>query len=101
PLVLDDARNYPGFRDNLAVTEIGVVAYAGVPLVTSEGFALGSLCAIDTRPHEWTDDDVTILEDLSAAVMTEIELRASAQEAEKQAATVVGLQHVTESLSAV
>jgi signal transduction histidine kinase len=101
PLVLDDAREYPGFKDNLAVTEIGVVGYAGVPLVTSEGFALGSLCAIDTKPHQWSDEDLTILADLSAAVVTEIELRASAQMAERQAATVVGLQHVTESLSAV
>jgi signal transduction histidine kinase len=78
-----------------------VVGYAGVPLVTSEGFALGSLCAIDTKPHPWSDDDVTILADLATAVVTEIELRASAQVAERQAATVVGLQHVTESLSAV
>lgn len=101
PLILDDARSYPGFRDNLAVTEIGVVAYAGVPLVTSEGSALGSLCAIDTKPREWHDEDVAILTDLSAAVMTEIELRTSAQVAEWQAATVAGLQHVTESLSAV
>lgn len=100
-LVLDDAREYPAFKDNLAVTEMGVVAYAGVPLITSEGFALGSLCAIDTKPHSWSDDDVSILTDLSAAVMTEIELRASAQVAERQAATVFGLQHATESLSAV
>ncbi len=101
PLVLDDARAYPEFKDNLAVTEIGVVGYAGVPLVTSEGFALGTLCAMDTKPHPWSEEDLTILADLSAAVVTEIELRASAQVAERQAATVVGLQHVTESLSAV
>jgi signal transduction histidine kinase len=101
PLVLEDAREYPGFKDNQAVTEIGVVGYAGVPLITSEGFALGSLCAIDTKPHRWSSDDVTILTDLSVAVVTEIELRISAQVAERQAATVVGLQHVTESLSVV
>jgi signal transduction histidine kinase len=101
PLVLEDAREYPTFKDNLAVTEIGVVAYAGVPLITSEGFALGSLCAIDTKARPWSDDDVSILTDLSAAVVTEIELRVIAQVAERQAATVVGLQHVTESLSAV
>ena len=100
-LVLDDARNYAPFQDNQAVTEIGVVAYAGVPLVTTDGHALGSLCAIDTKPRAWSDDDVAVLEDLSASVVTEIELRASAQVAERQAATVVGLQHVTESLSAV
>lgn len=101
PLVLDDARAYAPFSDNLAVTEMGVVAYAGVPLVTSEGFALGSLCAIDTQPRAWSEDDVSVLADLSAAVVTEIELRANALVAEKQAATVVGLQYVTESLSAV
>jgi signal transduction histidine kinase len=44
---------------------------------------------------------VSILSDLASAVVTEIELRAGAQAAERQTATLVGLQHVTESLSAV
>src|SRR4028118_1165164 len=51
PLVIADAREHPLVRDNLAVADLGVVAYAGFPLVTGDGHVLGSFCAIDTKPR--------------------------------------------------
>jgi GAF domain-containing protein len=36
-----------------AVIDLGVVAYAGFPIVGSEGHVLGSLCAIDDKPRSW------------------------------------------------
>ena len=77
PLLVTDARNHLLLRDNLAVRDLGVIAYAGVPLITSDGFVLGSLCALDYEPRTWSDADLGILSDLGAAVMTEIELRRS------------------------
>ncbi|MDP9349644.1 MAG: PAS domain S-box protein, partial [Gemmatimonadota bacterium] len=77
PLVITDARQHPLVRDNPAVSELGVVAYAGIPLVTREGAVLGSFCAIDTQPRRWTEGEIEILRDLAAAASTEIELRAS------------------------
>src|SRR4051794_10480134 len=74
PLVVTDAREHPVLRDNLAVGVMGVVAYAGVPLITREGHALGSLCVIDRRPRAWTSDQITLLSDLGASVVSEIEL---------------------------
>ena len=59
-----------------AVADLRIVAYLGIPLVTSEGHALGTFAIIDTVPREWTPDDVTTLGDLAASAMTEIELRA-------------------------
>lgn len=47
PLIVADARRHPLVRDNLAISEIGVVAYAGVPLTTSTGQSLGSCCAAE------------------------------------------------------
>lgn len=76
-LIVDDAAVHPLVRDNLAFHELGVVAYAGVPLRTSGGENLGSMCAIDTVPVQWTDAQVTTLEDLAAAAMAEIELRST------------------------
>ena len=74
-LVVVDAREHPLVRDNLAVPDLGVIAYAGVPLRTRDGHVLGSLCAIDGQPRQWTEDDVQTLQDLAASVVSEIELR--------------------------
>jgi GAF domain-containing protein len=82
PLVIDDARKHPLVGDNRAITEMGVVAYAGIPLITPDGHVLGSLCAIDTRPREWTPAEVRTLRSLAAAVMTLIEQRAGTQPGE-------------------
>ncbi len=81
PLLIEDARLDPLVRDNLATTDLGVVAYAGIPLITSDGHALGSFCVLDGRPRAWTEAEVAILTDLAAAVMTEIELGFAAREA--------------------
>lgn len=74
PLVIDDARAHPATSSHPAVVEHGVAAYAGVPLVTQAGHAVGSLCAVDTEPRRWTPDDVEVLTDLAAVVMSEVRL---------------------------
>jgi len=76
-LVVTDAAMNPLVRDNEAHTELGVVAYAGVPLRSADGHTYGALCAIDTAPLMWTAEHLGILEDLAAAAMAEIELRAA------------------------
>jgi len=75
PFVVVDARHHPLVAANLAVTEMGVAAYAGVPLITKSGQAIGSLCAIDEKPHHWTDADIAALTDLAAVLMELFELR--------------------------
>ena len=74
-LVIEDARENDLVRENLAIRDLNVIAYAGIPLKTSDGFTLGSLCAIDSKVKQWTERDIRILTDLAASVMTEIELR--------------------------
>lgn len=74
PLVIDDAANHPMVRDNGAVVEIGVAAYAGVPIVTPQGDALGALCAVDSVPRSWTEREIRSLKDLTALLVTQIEL---------------------------
>jgi signal transduction histidine kinase len=80
PLSVADARIHPLLRDNLAIVDLGVIAYLGIPLTTTEGFTLGSFCAIDTTPRDWSKDDVAILSDLAALVIEEIELRLLAKQ---------------------
>lgn len=78
--VVEDARVHPLVSENLAIGDLGVIAYAGVPLVTSDGHAIGTLCVIDHEPRRWPPDDLAALADLAAAVVTEIELRAAVAE---------------------
>jgi two-component system, NarL family, sensor histidine kinase UhpB len=75
PLVVPDARHHPDLFTNLAVTELGVAAYAGAPLITSGGHCLGTISVLDWRPRDWTDEQVTMLQDLAATAVTELELR--------------------------
>jgi diguanylate cyclase (GGDEF)-like protein/PAS domain S-box-containing protein len=75
PISIADARADPRVCSSGAVSELGVVAYLGVPLVAPTGHTLGSFCVIDTVPRAWTPDDVDILTTLAAAVMSEIALR--------------------------
>jgi hypothetical protein len=78
PLVISDAREHPVLRDNLAIRDIGVIAYMGVPLITPSGNVLGTLCAIDHQPRHWTTEQVEILSNLAGSVLSEIQLHAAA-----------------------
>src|SRR5436190_19677598 len=80
PLIIDDARADPLVKENLAVSELGVVAYAGIPIRSADGEVLGSFCAIDTAPRQWTADDIDTLTTLAASVSAELELRRAAAE---------------------
>jgi GAF domain-containing protein len=62
---VSDAREHRLLRDNLALRDLGVVAYAGVPVQSLQGEALGSLCAIDGQPREWSPGDEATLHDLA------------------------------------
>jgi serine phosphatase RsbU (regulator of sigma subunit) len=75
PLVVEDARRHPLVRHNLAVPDLHVVAYAGMPLVDADGRVIGSLCAIDSQPRHWTDTDLAVLTDLAGACSSELQLR--------------------------
>ena len=83
PKVYADARIYAQVRDNLAIPDLGVVAYAGIPLTDTDGLVLGSLCAIDTVPRAWTANELAVLADLAAACSSELRLRIERELAEE------------------
>ncbi|KAF4516035.1 hypothetical protein B566_EDAN000272 [Ephemera danica] len=71
-----DALADPRFADNPLVTgSPGIRFYAGMPLVTPEGNALGTLCVIDRNPRQLTDDQRQALTLLAQLVMRLIEQR--------------------------
>lgn len=74
PLVIPDTRLETRIETTPARVDLGIVAYAGVPLRAMDGTVLGTFCAIDTEPRDWTEDAVLILGDLAAAASAELAL---------------------------
>lgn len=80
PHILKDASLDPRSLTNpLVAGEFGLRFYAGVPLTTSDGFRLGTLCVIDKEIRTVDQDQIEDLKDLASIVMDQMELRISAR----------------------
>lgn len=81
PLIVPDTRRDDRFVCNPFVqAEPGVRFYAGAPLISQDGFNLGTLCLLDSQPHDpFTAEQQATLVDLAAMVVDELELRLAAQ----------------------
>jgi len=76
-MVVPDASADPRFAENpLVIGPPGIRFYAGAPLVTAEGFRLGTLCIIDTKPRTMLSaEQQASLRDLAAIVVDTLEHR--------------------------
>lgn len=80
-----DARKDPRFHDNPLVTGApGIRFYAGAPLITSSGHAIGTICVIGTEPKALTSGQKRALETLATHTVTLIERRVEVEELKKR-----------------
>jgi hypothetical protein len=74
--IVEDARLDDRFFDNpLVLEDPKIVFYAGIPLVTSKGYALGTLCVIDKKPNKISVTQIKSLTVLSKQVINLLELK--------------------------
>ncbi|WP_308201212.1 GAF domain-containing SpoIIE family protein phosphatase [Paractinoplanes maris] len=106
-IVVPDVRADPLLRDNLAIRDLGVIAFAGVPLTDSDGLVLGTLAVMDREPREWTKSEIILLNELGEVCSSELRLRIAreiADEARRAAESAHGqlalLGEMTEALAA-
>jgi GAF domain-containing protein len=66
PLIISDTRTSEPLASLPAVRNLEVIAYAGVRLIDEQGQALGALDAVDSRPREWRELDISVLTRLAA-----------------------------------
>ncbi|MCH6257553.1 GAF domain-containing sensor histidine kinase [Puniceicoccaceae bacterium K14] len=69
---LEDSR----FHDNPLVTgDPNIRFYAGAPIITNDGYPLGTICSIDRKPRELTKEQIEGLKALSRQVTINLEMR--------------------------
>lgn len=96
-LVINDATSDPRFENNPLVTgEPHIRFYAGAPLVTAQGNALGTICVIDNTPREMQKDRIEALRALSRQVVAQLELRHVIAELDRNAVELQAYQRKLE-----
>ena len=86
-LVVPDARTDERFANNPLVTgPPNIRFYAGAPLITPDGYALGTLCIIDSEPRDLSPAQIQTLEALARQVVNQLEIRLTLERIQQEVA---------------
>jgi two-component sensor histidine kinase len=80
-VLVDASTDVRSLANPLVAGDFGLRFYAGVPLETSDGFNLGTLCVIDKKPRPVDQAQIDDLKDLASLVVDQLELRLAARQA--------------------
>ena len=82
---VSDVATHPTFSSYPQAITPCIAACANAPLISTQGYVLGNLCAIEHEPRIWSDDDIDALNTIADAISTELELRIAQRSAEQSA----------------
>jgi GAF domain-containing protein len=92
PFVVEDAALDPRFSDSIVVTRDPKIRfYAGAQILSDDGYPLGTLCVIDKKPRQLSDDQERALVALTRQVQAQLELRRNVLELRLQLKAQVAL----------
>ncbi len=98
-LEVRDASTDPRFQDNPLVTQAPHIRfYAGAPIISPQGYALGTLCVIDKQPRELSNAQRNALMQLAKQVVSQMELKRTARRLEIQNTFQQSILNSTDSL---
>ena len=104
PLIVEDFLATEEFREQHWHVNYGIRFYAGTPLITSEGHAIGTLCLLNTRSVEFGEEQIKVLGAFARAVVGRLELLGALEREqaakEEEAQRSQELQQTLDSLSA-
>ncbi|WP_062057984.1 sensor histidine kinase [Aquimarina longa] len=84
PLIVKDVREDDRFNnDPIYLEETPIIFYTGIPLVDKDGFALGTLCVMDSKPREISEKQLESLNSLAKQVIILFELNKKNTDLEK------------------
>ncbi|RYZ53227.1 MAG: HAMP domain-containing histidine kinase, partial [Proteobacteria bacterium] len=74
-IIAEDASQDPLLKSHPTIGPWGIGAFMAIPMQLENGHVLGAFCAVDVKPRPWHEQDILLLKELTASVMTEIHLR--------------------------
>lgn len=81
PYIVSDLRNDPTFQHHpLVVREPHWVFWAGFPIVTQQGYVLGTICAVDFQPRELSAEVISLLQDVTRNLALFIQMQTAQQD---------------------
>ncbi|MEA9356970.1 GAF domain-containing sensor histidine kinase [Bacteriovorax sp. PP10] len=75
PIISNDASTDPLLKFHPATKPWGIGAFIALPIMTDDGHSIGAFCAVDSKARVWSEDDIEVMRELTASIMTEINLR--------------------------
>lgn len=72
PLIVNDTHQHPDLVDHPTVNNLGVAAYAGIPLTVPGGHAIGTVSVMDTIRRDWIDDQLSFLACIARIITEEL-----------------------------
>lgn len=75
-IITNDASKDPLLKFHPATIPWNIGAFIALPIMTDDGYTIGAFCAVESQPRVWTEEEIEIMRELTASIMTEVNLRA-------------------------